>query len=166
MLPYGDVWRESRRLFTKYFNPSNPSINQPRDITYVRRFLGQLLQTPNDFLQHARTYVRIYHISSKLPLNFLRISLVGSTTLSMTYSIKVRPYNDPYIKIAQEAVAAAAELLIPGAFLVDLIPIFKYVPEWFPGARFHSKAAMTRKHAAMIRNTTFAATEELMVCHH
>ena len=82
----------------------------------------------------------------------------------MTYSINVQPYNDPYIKIAQEAVGAAGELLIPGAFLVDIIPILKYVPEWFPGAKFQSKAAVMRKHAAIMRNTTFAATEELMVC--
>ena len=63
-----------------------------------------------------------------------------------------------------DAVAVIAELLIPGAFLVDFIPILKYVPEWFPGAKFQSKAAMMRKHAAIMRNTTFAATEELMVC--
>jgi hypothetical protein len=82
----------------------------------------------------------------------------------MTYSINVRPYNDPYVKIAEEANGALAELLVPGAFLVDIIPILKYVPEWFPGAKFQSKAAMMRKHAAKMRNTTFAATEELMVC--
>ena len=82
----------------------------------------------------------------------------------MTYSINIHPYNDPYIKIAEEAVAASGELLIPGAFLVDIIPILKYVPEWFPGAKFQSKAAVMRKHAARVRNTTFAATEELMVC--
>ena len=82
----------------------------------------------------------------------------------MVYSINVRPYNDPYIKIAEEAVAAVAELLIPGAFLVDIIPILKYVPEWFPGAKFQSMAAVMRKHAAIMRNTTFAATEEIMVC--
>jgi hypothetical protein len=33
------------------------------------------------------------HISSKYA--FLYVSLVGSTTISMTYSINVRPYNDP-----------------------------------------------------------------------
>ena len=82
----------------------------------------------------------------------------------MTYSIKIHPYNDPYIKIAEEAVAASSALLIAGAFLVDIIPILKYVPEWFPGAKFQSKAAMMRKHADSIRNTTFAATEELIVC--
>jgi hypothetical protein len=82
----------------------------------------------------------------------------------MTYGINIHPYNDPYIKIVEEAVAATAELVIPGAFLVDMIPTLKYVPEWFPGAKFQTKAAVMRKHAEIIRNMTFAATEELMVC--
>jgi hypothetical protein len=166
MLPYGAAWRAGRRMFTKHFNPSNPSINQPREIIYIRRFLGRLLQKPSDFLQHARRYVpfTVFLLTSKHALHFLRTSLAGSITLSMTYGINVRPYNDPYIKIAEEAVTALAELLVPGAFLVDIIPILKYVPEWFPGAKFQSKAAMLRKHAALLRNTTFAAAEELMVC--
>ena len=42
----------------------------------------------------------------------------------MTYSINVRPYNDPYIKTAEEAMEAATELVVPGPFLVDIIPIF------------------------------------------
>ena len=162
MLPYGDVWRASRRIFTKYFNPSNPSINQPREIIYVRRFLGQLLQTSDDFLLHVRRYVTIF--SGKYALHFLCISLVGSTALSMTYGISVLRYDDPYIKIAEEAMEAVAELLIAGTFLVDIIPILKYVPEWFPGATFQRKAATMRKHAGTIRNAAFAAAEKLMVC--
>ena len=105
----------------------------------------------------------IFPVTGKQALHFLRTSLVGSTILSMTYSINVRPYNDPYIKIAEEAIGSISELLIPGAFLVDIIPILKYVPEWFPGAKFQSKAAVMRKHAEIMRNTPFAATEELMV---
>ena len=82
----------------------------------------------------------------------------------MTYSINVRPYNDPHLKVVEEAISSIAELLIPGAFLVDIIPILKYVPEWFPGAKFQKKAAVMRGHAANVRNATFAATEKIMVC--
>ena len=103
-------------------------------------------------------------VTAEHPLHILRNSLAGSIILSMTYSINVQPNDDPYIKIAEEAGEANAEFLIPGAFLVDIIPILKYIPEWFPGARFQRKAAATRKHAATMRNTTFAATEELVVC--
>jgi hypothetical protein len=81
----------------------------------------------------------------------------------MTYSIDVRPYNDPYIKIVEEAVSSIGELLIPGAFFVDIIPVLKYVPEWFPGAKFQRKAAVMRENAVKARNATFAATEEIMV---
>ena len=86
----------------------------------------------------------------------------------MTYGINIQPYNDPYIKIAEEAMKVSAELLILGAFLVDIIPILKYVPVWFPGAKFQRKAIVMREHADIIRNKTYAATEELMVCviHH
>jgi hypothetical protein len=156
-------------MFSKFFNPSNPISNsQPREITvtYVRRFLGQLLLKPSDFLQHVRTYVPVYYVFSHFNLStpFFRISLVGSNTLSMTYSINVRPYNDPYIKIVEAAGSSLAETVVPGAFLVDIIPILKYVPEWFPGAKFQRKAAVLREHAANVRNATFAATEELLVC--
>ena len=106
----------------------------------------------------------IFLVTGNHPLLFLRISLVGSTITSVMYSINVHANNDPYIKIAEEAMASIAELLVPGAFLVDIIPILKYVPAWFPGVKFQSKAAVMRKHAAIIRNATFAATEELMVC--
>ena len=106
----------------------------------------------------------MFLVTSKRAHYPLRISLVGSTILSMTYSINVGPCNDPYIKIAEEAMGAIAEPLIPGAFLVDMIPILKYVPKWFPGANFQRKAAVMRKHAEIMRNTTFEATEKLMVC--
>ena len=81
----------------------------------------------------------------------------------MTYSINVRPYDDPYIEFAEKAIGAIGEVAVPGAFLVDIIPILKYVPEWFPGAKFQRTAAVLRKHAGKMRNTTFAATEKLMV---
>jgi len=165
MLPYGNVWRESRRIFTKYFNASHhSSISQPRDIMYVRRFLGQLLQKPDDFLQHARVYVPFnVSVVTKPLILFVFLSLVGSTTLAMTYGINIRPYNDPYIAAAEEAVGAAAELMIAGSFLVDIIPILKYVPHWFPGAKFQRKAAIMRTQSANMRNAPFAATQNLMV---
>jgi hypothetical protein len=46
---------------------------------------------------------------------------------------------------------------------VDILPILKYVPDWFPGAKFQRKVAMMREHSAKIRNAPFAATKKLMV---
>ena len=46
-----------------------------------------------------------------------------SSQHQVVYGIQILPHNDPYIKIAETAVAAAAEAGNPGTFLVDVIPI-------------------------------------------
>jgi len=56
-MPYGDAWRERRRLFTKYFHPNNPSANIPQQIEFIHKMLVQLLDNPNDFLDITRRFV-------------------------------------------------------------------------------------------------------------
>jgi hypothetical protein len=81
----------------------------------------------------------------------------------MTYGINIRPYDDPLIAIAEEAIEALSDLAIAGPLLVDILPILKYIPAWFPGAEFQKKGAMLRTHAEKMRNGTFAAAGNLMV---
>jgi hypothetical protein len=64
--------------------------------------------------------------------------------MKICYGIAVLEHNDPYIAIAKEAIEGIAEAGVPGAFLVDLLPVLKYVPSWFPGAGFKRKAARWR----------------------
>ena len=165
MLPYEDVWWESHWLFTKYFNSSHhSSINQLHDILYVRRFLSQLLQRPNGFLRHIRTYVPCSVSLVNRPFIFFTfLSLVGSTTLLMTYGINICLYNNPFIVMAEEAFNGTSDAFIASAFLVDMLPILKHVPEWFPRAKFQRKAAMMHNDLEMILNTPFAVTKDLMV---
>jgi hypothetical protein len=84
----------------------------------------------------------------------------------MTYGINIRPYDDPLIAIAEEAIEALSDLAIAGPLPVDIIPILKYIPAWFPGAEFQKKGAMLRTHAEKMRNGTFAAARNLMVFLH
>ncbi|KAL1659902.1 cytochrome P450 [Schizophyllum commune] len=44
--------------------------------------------------------------------------------------------DDNFVRIAEEAQLAMVSAARPGAYLVDIFPILKYVPEWFPGAHF------------------------------
>ena len=71
--------------------------------------------------------------------------------------------KDPILCTAMEALHIANRAAIPGAFLVDVIPMctshrvfediislnlrlspVKYVPEWFPGAQFQNFARVAR----------------------
>ncbi|EGO24642.1 hypothetical protein SERLADRAFT_408541 [Serpula lacrymans var. lacrymans S7.9] len=60
--------------------------------------------------------------------------------------------NDPLITLANHALVQFSELVGFGAFLVDMLPFLRYVPEWFPGAGF-------QKTAKAYRETLNEATE-------
>ena len=64
--------------------------------------------------------------------------------MEICYGITVLEHNDPYISVASEAIEGVSAAGVPGAFLVDLLPVLKYVPSWFPGAEFKRKAARWR----------------------
>lgn len=60
-------------------------------------------------------------------------SMAGSNILSTAYGIEVLPSSDPYVAVAEDALDSIAKVAVPGAFLVESIPLLKYIPEWFPG---------------------------------
>ena len=67
-------------------------------------------------------------------------STIGGVALSLAYGIKVLPRKDPYIRIAEEALAGMAQVSVSTRVFVDLIPFLKYIPEWMPGAGFKRQA--------------------------
>ena len=48
--------------------------------------------------------------------------------MKIVYGIAVQESDDPYISLAEDALDRLAQAGTPGAFLVDMIPIPKYVP--------------------------------------
>ncbi|TFK33689.1 cytochrome P450 [Crucibulum laeve] len=143
LMPYNDAWKARRRIFQKHFYPSNTDIYQPLETEYVHQLLFKLLEDPKPFLEHIR-------------------HMVGSVALSITYGIKIHTFNDPFINLAERAMTGVSESLVAGAFLVDTIPVLKYVPEWFPGATFQRKARNNRKAAKDIRCLPFIETQKEM----
>ncbi|KAJ7607915.1 cytochrome P450 [Roridomyces roridus] len=60
--------------------------------------------------------------------------------MESAYGIDVLPQNDPYVNLAERAIHSIAYALVPGRFLVDSLPMLKYIPGWFPGAGFQRLA--------------------------
>ena len=86
--------------------------------------------------------------------------------MKIGYGIAVQESDDPYIAIAEEVLKGVAEAGIPGAFLVDLFPILKYVPRWFPGAGFQKKAASWRELNHIMADKPFCHVQEQLVLVH
>ena len=83
--------------------------------------------------------------------------------MDIAYGIKVQDSDDHYISLAEEVVNRGSEAAIPGAFLVDVFPILKYVPSWFPGAGFQKKAAHMREINGTFVEKPFRYTQEQIV---
>ena len=62
------------------------------------------------------------------------------------YGYTVQEGDDPYINIADKVLDEFVQATTPGAFLVDALPILRYVPSWVPGAHFKTLAAEWREH--------------------
>ncbi|KAF8880679.1 cytochrome P450 [Infundibulicybe gibba] len=140
-LPYGSAWRARRRMFHEHFHMSAVDQYKPTQARESRRFLQRLLDTPNNFMHHIR-----HGFSTAI--------------MDIAYGIKVEDTNDPYTTIAEEVFAGLAEAGVAGTFLVDLIPILKYVPAWMPGAGFKRKAAHWRSLIHKMADKPWDAVQE------
>ena len=83
--------------------------------------------------------------------------------MKIGYGIAVQESDDPYITIAEEVLVGFAEAGIPGAFWVDLFPILKYLPSWFPGAGFQKKAARWREAVNTMAEKPFRHVQKQLV---
>ena len=53
----------------------------------------------------------------------------------MTYGYKIQENDDYFVNVVDKAIANFALATSPGTFLMDIIPILRYLPKWFPGLR-------------------------------
>ncbi|KAF8871010.1 cytochrome P450 [Infundibulicybe gibba] len=97
----------------------------PAQTRGTKLFLLRLLKSPQEFRDHIR-------------------HTFAATIMDVTYGIKVKEKNDSYVETVETSLEGIVAAGVPGAFLVDFMPILKYVPGWMPGAGFKRKAAYWR----------------------
>ncbi|TFK23029.1 cytochrome P450 [Coprinopsis marcescibilis] len=126
-LPYGDHWRRSRSLFQRHFNTHKDAIHHPRQMRFVRGYLLPKLLEGSDRVDQI-----VRH-------------MVGGLSLSVAYGIRIKRENDPYVHLGEAAVDGLVQAGTPGRYLVDSIPILRYIPSWFPGAGFQEEVRRWRE---------------------
>ncbi|KAF5335103.1 hypothetical protein D9611_010868 [Ephemerocybe angulata] len=116
LLTYGPWWRRHRRAFHQNFYPN--AIPKYRYIItkYTSRLLVSLYNG-GDMDESAR-------------------NAIAGIGIRILYGVDVKSVTDPFISDAIEVSEAFAEAATPGRFMVDNLPILKYVPSWVPGAGF------------------------------
>ncbi|KAI0646809.1 cytochrome P450 [Trametes meyenii] len=140
-LPYGKYWKDSRKMARQEFHAAPVKKFRPIEARSTRRFLVDLLHKPESLMDNLR-------------------HLAGATIMSVGYDINVEPHDDPYIQTAEDAVASIAETTNAGSYLVDVIPILKHVPEWFPGAGFKKQARIWHTAVDKLFNDPFEVCQK------
>ncbi|KAK1216680.1 hypothetical protein PQX77_020693 [Marasmius sp. AFHP31] len=104
------------------FNPTASKRYHPRLAVATRALLKNLCENPDNLYGHIRHQA-------------------ASVILSIAYGIEILPENDPHVSLAEEAVRLITAAVLPGANLVENIPLLRYVPEWFPGWKRRAREA-------------------------
>ena len=102
---------------------------------------------------------------------------MGEVIVRASYGIEVQEKDDPYIATAERALWIANQTILPGRWLVDILPIcayyqqllvstplsqralVKYVPEWVPGAGFKRQARLWRDDVLGMTDKPFNAVK-------
>ncbi|KAK0497941.1 cytochrome P450 [Armillaria luteobubalina] len=126
LIPYGNRWKEHRKIFRQEMEGYSSAAYHHREIHEARLLLRRLLDDPENYRKNIRF-------------------MFGRSILAITYGIDVTHDSDPYIRNVETAMQAAAACMNAGSFLVDVLPILRFIPDWFPGARFKRKAKEWRK---------------------
>ncbi|TFY83648.1 hypothetical protein EWM64_g367 [Hericium alpestre] len=139
---YGDRFREYRRmLFRVMGSKSSMARYQNVEELETHRFLKRVLANPKDLENQIRR-------------------TAGAIILSIGYGYNIEEKDDHFVHIAQVMMDDFSKLTEPGAFLVDTIPILRYLPEWFPGAGFHRLAKEYSVNLQAVVNEPFNWTKK------
>jgi len=88
--------------------------------------------------------------------------MAGDFILTIAYGIEVRENDDKFLLTAENAMVAMAAAGDATNYLVDFLPILKYVPSWFPGAKFKREAKAWRKDVLAIPEAPFELVKVIL----
>ncbi|KAJ5973004.1 uncharacterized protein N7479_002922 [Penicillium vulpinum] len=110
----------------------------------VSRFLIRVLDEPENLHQHIRKEA-------------------GAIVLKIGYGYTIEPHaQDPLVDLADKAMEEFSYALLPATWAVEFIPIMKYLPAWFPGARFVKIAQGYKSKSKAFSDVPYAFTKQQM----
>ncbi|KAL0569129.1 hypothetical protein V5O48_012842 [Marasmius crinis-equi] len=122
---YTDTWRKHRRLYQQGFRPDASRNYNSIQSTKTAEFITNLREDPANFLAHIRT-------------------LAAAAILATIYGYDISPTNDYFVDLAEKAVGTLVLLVTPAAAIVNMFPVLRHLPLWFPVFDFQKSAVVSR----------------------
>ncbi|KIJ65809.1 hypothetical protein HYDPIDRAFT_109838 [Hydnomerulius pinastri MD-312] len=144
LIPLSETWSEYRRLFAQFMG-SKSKIDGFQSVLQdeARILINNIRTHPEEWIKHGRRFA-------------------GGIVLKMAYGYTAEIENDPLVKLVDDAMDQFSETTAPNAFMVDIIPILRYVPQWIPGAGWKQKAAAYRRTLTDTLNVPYNLVKQHM----
>ncbi|RBR06433.1 uncharacterized protein FIESC28_11056 [Fusarium coffeatum] len=110
-LPFGKCWQMHRKFLQTSF--SNTSVRKWHELqrNEAHHTVKDIIETPDTWEKSLRRFA---------------VAIV----LQVSYGTKVTSDDDPYIRIANDAMYATGNGGVPANSVVDLVPLVRYLPDW------------------------------------
>lgn len=142
-LEYGPTLKHYRTLLQRALNNRVVVDYLPLQEHEVKRLMRRLVETPDKFMEHI-------HL------------MAGSVAIRMVYGYKVDSHDDRLVRSAEQIMSIFADMVSPGRWMVNMFPILRYVPAWFPGATFHKAVESWKPIIHASEEETFTFVKEQM----
>ncbi|KIJ28558.1 hypothetical protein M422DRAFT_37308 [Sphaerobolus stellatus SS14] len=133
---YGNAWKKHRKAYRQYFDPASVVKYRYAQTVAAQELLRRLLDSPREYRTHVR------YVASNL-------------AMGIAYGMELEANFDRYVALSEVVVQIFLKVSRPGAFMVEYIPILKYIPSWFPGAGFKNFALEGRELVRQARDVPF-----------
>ncbi|TBU34090.1 cytochrome P450 [Dichomitus squalens] len=125
-----------KRTFWQHFHPGALPAYQQTQRHAAHRFLRRLLEKPLKLREHIRF-------------------AFTTAIVKVLFDIDVSDENDEIMDIVEAALACTGEVLMPGKYLVEVLPVLKYVPPWIPGATLQRLSVYYRYTIARLKDVPY-----------
>ncbi|TFK24572.1 cytochrome P450 [Coprinopsis marcescibilis] len=137
IMPYGDGWRQQRRLISQDFSHISVQRYAPLQEREAGLAIRNALENPGA-------------LRSELGLH------IGIIIIRITYGYYIKSKDDPFLTTPLQAMNNFSIATTPGNFLVDFIPSLRRLPSWMPGGGFHKTAQEWKE---IVRKATYGPYE-------
>ncbi|CUA75462.1 O-methylsterigmatocystin oxidoreductase [Rhizoctonia solani] len=143
VLPYGERWRNQRRMTHELLNKRASEDIWPTIVRYSRLALQRVMDDPDNFQKYFRR-------------------MAGSSIIKSVYGYEATESNDALFQAVSDAVGGFSQAVVASNFYVNIIPWMQYIPAWFPGAQWKRKALVWRSQRDQMLNVPYDWTREQM----
>ncbi|KAG9110051.1 hypothetical protein FRC07_008236 [Ceratobasidium sp. 392] len=141
ILPYGDRWKEHRRMMH----------------TWLQKGATRSFQQSQEQQTHM-LLVRLLTSCENIQDELYRT--IAATLLRSVYGYHLETLNDPFVIGAKTAIDNLARAAMSTNFLVNAFPALSYVPSWLPWTSWKQTARGFREQKNNIMDDTFGWTKE------